>query len=441
MIHREKAFTVVRNGDIGRPNSSYKVCQVSSGPWLLTLSWRTSFLLHVILSTFQSANCIFKGLPKVSHETVFIMATAKPPIPLNAPPGDTTVKVSVIDSTMWLAGITCDQMWNPTIKGFDRVKAGTWSILIEHPSGRKLLYDLGCRKDWENLPPPLGIKALQESGILQTLEVNKNVSEILMEGGMKLGDVEGIIWSHWHFDHTGDPSTFPASTKLIVGQGFKDTFLPGYPQDPKGHVLESDFAGRKVEEIDFSNCGTTIGRFKAFDYFGDGSFYILDSPGHAVGHVNVLCRTHASDAAFIHLGGDSVHHAAEMRPTEYLPLPDDINPSPVPHLHAHSCAGDIFTHLLRNGSKTEHILEHHDPFASAQGDKRYALVYDEPALRDSVRKDEELDAHDNVFTLIAHDWTLKGVIPEWPQALNGWREEGWKEATRWKFLEDFAESV
>lgn len=370
------------------------------------------------------------------------MPQPKLPPPLNAPPSSTTVKVSVIDSTMWLVGIACDKMWNPPIKGFDRVKAGTWSILIEHPSGRKLLYDLGCRKDWENLPPALGIKALRDSGILYTLEVKKNVSEILTEGGVKLDDIEGVIWSHWHFDHTGDPSTFPSSTKLIVGEGFKDAFLPGYPADPNGHVLESDFAGREVMEIDFSNCNTTIGRFKAFDYFGDGSFYILDSPGHAVGHVNALCRTHISpDTAFIHLGGDSVHHAAEMRPTEYLPLPDTITPSPVPHIHASACPGDLFTPLLRDGSRTEHILEHFNPFPDAPVDKKYSLLYDEPALRDTVRKDEELDAHPNIFTLIAHEWTLKGVIPEWPKDLNGWREAGWKESTRWKFLEDFAEAV
>lgn len=62
------------------------------------------------------------------------MPDPKPPLPLHAPPGDTTVKVSVIDSTMWLVGITCNQMWNPPIKGFDRVKAGTWSSTLQAAS-------------------------------------------------------------------------------------------------------------------------------------------------------------------------------------------------------------------------------------------------------------------------------------------------------------------
>ena len=88
-------------------------------------------------------------------------------------------------------------MWDPPIKGFDKVKCGTWSFLIEHPSGRKLLYDLGCRKDWKNLPPALGLEALIENGTLGRLEVEKNVADILVEGGMRLEDIEGVIWSHW----------------------------------------------------------------------------------------------------------------------------------------------------------------------------------------------------------------------------------------------------
>lgn len=124
------------------------------------------------------------------------MAT-KPAPPLNAPHANNTVKISAIDTTLWLVGVSCDVMYDPPIKGFDRVKCGTWSFLIEHPSGRKLLYDLGCRKDWQNLPPALGIPNLMENSILKTLDIEKNVADILADGGVKLNEIEGIIWSHW----------------------------------------------------------------------------------------------------------------------------------------------------------------------------------------------------------------------------------------------------
>lgn len=48
--------------------------------------------------------------------------------------------------------------------------------------------------------------------------------------------------SHWHWDHIGDPSTFPPTTDLIVGAGFKEAMLPGAPANPESPILESDYA-------------------------------------------------------------------------------------------------------------------------------------------------------------------------------------------------------
>ena len=121
----------------------------------------------------------------------------KPAPPLDAPHSSTAVRISAIDTTLWLVGVSCDIMYDPPIKGFDRVKCGTWSFLIEHPSGRKLLYDLGCRKDWQNLPPALGLEKMVSEGYIPTLDIKKNVSEILMGDGVNLEEVEGLIWSHW----------------------------------------------------------------------------------------------------------------------------------------------------------------------------------------------------------------------------------------------------
>jgi len=45
----------------------------------------------------------------------------------------------------------------------------------------------------------------------------------------------------------------------------------------------------------------------ALDFFGDGSLYIVDAPGHLPGHVNILARTSA-DGGWVYLAGDSAHH-------------------------------------------------------------------------------------------------------------------------------------
>lgn len=60
----------------------------------------------------------------------------------------------------------------------------------------------------------------------------------------------------------GDPSTFDAHTALIVGPGFKEAFLPGYPANEESFILESDYEGRELREIQFTQ-GKKFGRFNA----------------------------------------------------------------------------------------------------------------------------------------------------------------------------------
>lgn len=94
--------------------------------------------------------------------------------------------------------------------------------------------------------------------------------------------------------------------------------FPGYPSNPDSQILESDYADREFKEIEFSNL--RIGEFPAYDYFGDGSFYLLDTPGHAIGHLCGLARTTTNPDTFILLGGDVCHYQGVMRPSPQLPL-------------------------------------------------------------------------------------------------------------------------
>jgi hypothetical protein len=36
-------------------------------------------------------------------------------------------------------------------------------------------------------------------------------------------------------------SRFPPSVKIVVGPGFKESLLPGYPANPNSNILESDY--------------------------------------------------------------------------------------------------------------------------------------------------------------------------------------------------------
>lgn len=268
-----------------------------------------------------------------------------------------------------------------------------------------------------------------------SIKVEKNVAEILEENGLRAADIEAIIWSHCHFDHTGDVSTFPSTTALIVGPGFTSQMTPGYPTNPKAPILESDWAGRELREISFPS-KLRIGDFAAYDFFGDGSFYLLDTPGHAVGHMSALCRTSTSSSAgandtFVFLGGDCCHHGGEFRPTPYLPLPSSFSPSPLTSHQPHSmCLGSLFTAIHPTLSPAE-------PFF----DITPGVPHDIDEARKSIRGMEQFDAHENIFVVIAHDESLLGLMEIFPKSLNGWGETGLKQRGKWAFLRDFGEAV
>ncbi len=148
----------------------------------------------------------------------------KQPPNLNLPKSDSVCSVSIINTTCYLT-VPENFLTEPKIDRKDWLNLPDFSFHITHKkSGAQILFDLGTRKDWWNSVP--AIADLCENHV-PGLKVEKDVTEILEEGGVKLGDVKAMILSHWHFDHCGNLSKLPKSVDLIVGPGFRESFLPG----------------------------------------------------------------------------------------------------------------------------------------------------------------------------------------------------------------------
>jgi glyoxylase-like metal-dependent hydrolase (beta-lactamase superfamily II) len=356
------------------------------------------------------------------------------------PPSSATVEVSVIDTTCYMGNTPASLLLQPSYPGYDMFKLPSYSFLIHHkPSDTRVLFDLGLRKNWQtHLGPPL-LELISKFNL--ELHVEKDTAEILQENGISPADISAIIFSHHHWDHVGDTTLFPPSTSLVVGQGYKAKYLPGWPVDPNSTETTTDlYEGRETVEIQYTgkHC-LKIGEFQAFDYFHDGSFYLLDAPGHTQGHLNALARTTlgadtGGQDTFVLLAGDSVHHGALFRPSKYYPLPDTISPAPYDDCHAagSSCPGSVYAALHRAMKDTGD--EHQARTTSLCIVPPDAADEDHHAAAQTVDKVTVIDGMEDVFTITAHDDTLLPLIDFFPKSVNSWKANGWKEKGHWRFL-------
>ncbi|GAB7366406.1 hypothetical protein MBLNU230_g8203t1 [Neophaeotheca triangularis] len=360
------------------------------------------------------------------------LVAPNPAPPLNIPECDVTVKVSCIDSTARLK-LPMQQFLRPNYAGKDHLVGPAFSFLIEHPTQKAVLFDLGVRKDFDKLP---SFPKFKEMG--WEISVDKDVATILKENGVDVdgGAIGSIIWSHHHWDHVGDASTFPASTEVVVGPGFEEHHLPGYPQNPDSTLLDSDIRGRTLREVSFPESSPVFGRFKAHDFFGDGSFYLLYTIGHTAEHICGLARTSKDPDTFIFCGGDACHHSGEMRPTPHLPLPKSLDPSPAPRVHAAPCPGELLAgiHPHRHKNATSPFY-----YVTPQ------LSYDKELADWSIAGLGEFDGQpdENVLIVLAHDQSMMDPpqFPLYPESMNEWHKQGVGQKVRWRFLEDFASAV
>jgi glyoxylase-like metal-dependent hydrolase (beta-lactamase superfamily II) len=227
----------------------------------------------------------------------------------------------------------------PSVEGA-RNTVPSLSFLIQHhdPKTSKLtriVFDLGLRKNLKQYSVPL-----QEH--LETrhpLVTEPDVSDSLKEGGLTPDNIDYVILSHVHWDHVGTPKDF-ASSWFVVGNGslallesgrnpppaeshsyFEADMLPAertmeLPGVKEGGAMEATILvngagvkkGRLFSDVKWQKFGPLP---SVIDVFSDGSVYLVDSPGHLDGHLNLLARL--APGKFLYLAGDACHDRRIMR--------------------------------------------------------------------------------------------------------------------------------
>jgi hypothetical protein len=111
---------------------------------------------------------------------------------LGIPASNATVSIKAFDvapdpRTFALpAGI----VMQPVLPGHELFHAPVFAFLVEHTTtGRRVMFDLGVRKDPENAAPRI-VEMLKGGATV----VDRDITEQLADDGVDLGSISGVIW-------------------------------------------------------------------------------------------------------------------------------------------------------------------------------------------------------------------------------------------------------
>uniref|UniRef100_A0A093XJN9 N-acyl homoserine lactonase AttM n=1 Tax=Talaromyces marneffei PM1 TaxID=1077442 RepID=A0A093XJN9_TALMA len=182
----------------------------------------------------------------------------------------------------------------------------SWRFFMQHaPSNTKFWFDLG-------------VAHRVQHKVFSTIPAERDPAQDVISVGADPKDVKYIFVSHAHWDHIFPASDFFPNAKVLCHEDTLKWTSTTWPTDPEG-----GFDGRiwskeeSVLPIDGIPSPATapekwqpLGPFKnAHDFFGDGSFWLIDAPGHCLGNMAALARVKRKDGVvkWAFLGGDCFH--------------------------------------------------------------------------------------------------------------------------------------
>ena len=173
---------------------------------------------------------------------------------------------------------------------------------------------------------------------------------------------------------------------MIAGPGSRAAIFPGWPTAAGSPNLGDVLQHPRYHELSFdTDTWRPFGSFsRAHDYFGDGSLFLIDTPGHMPGHLGAIAMTSTNEWVF--MGGDCCHHRSLL--VGARPMSVTVGPA---------------------GSK----CFHKEPEVAMQTIEKIRAL--------------EKEANGNLLMALAHDSYLVGKMPEYPQSLNGWKASKWKQ--------------
>lgn len=186
-------------------------------------------------------------------------------------------------------------------------------FLYDAGGGRRVLYDTGYATGrWSTGWQGAAYRRL----LPPTVSEADDVAQRLAEDGVDAASVTHVVLSHLHPDHIGGVRRFPDAT-FVVGAGqLRSLAAPALRAGILPGLLPDWFPGSApviVGDAELQTVRANGVPLRAMDLFGDGSYLIVDLPGHAEGHLGALVEGRVLLAGDASWGADLLHAAPRMK--------------------------------------------------------------------------------------------------------------------------------
>ncbi|MDB5091836.1 MAG: hypothetical protein JWR09_5830 [Mucilaginibacter sp.] len=162
-------------------------------------------------------------------------------------------------------------------------------FLVMHPRGM-LLFDTGLTD--AQVGRPITENKMGYEGQLKTTTLKGELANI----GVTAPMITYLALSHSHWDHVGNANDYAGSTWLARKPEYDVMFGPNANETVRRNYAALAQARIRTIEGDY-------------DVFGDGSVFLLSSPGHRQGHQSLYVKLARTGGVVI--SGDLYHYSAE----------------------------------------------------------------------------------------------------------------------------------
>jgi N-acyl homoserine lactone hydrolase len=183
-----------------------------------------------------------------------------------------------------------------TAKQRDWVEVPTQSVFIEHPSGKKLLWDTGVPRDWEDRWSPTGFgEFFPVDAAAEDMWLDSRLKQLALEPG----DIDYLLLSHLHMDHAANAKWWrDTGTTIIVDEEERKGAF-SFDGFNLGAHIRSDYDDLKL---------TTIGE----DTEILPGVTLLQTPGHTWGTLSL--QVELEDSGTMIFTSDAVYRKENFGP-------------------------------------------------------------------------------------------------------------------------------